>query len=314
LDITVTKNNFKILQGSLLNSEDLPLTLTEANPNTDAAGNTPKHSMLTSSASNEANKGQKPKQRKKKQKQKKTVDQYKIYVSNVPAELNDESFEQLFLKYGEIRNAYICSSKRKGKFLYGFVSFKDIESAKKAVDDQFVSFSDVKMQIKQAACRPELVSKLNKYHHSRANPDNMEEAELQQFYLTMMDQLYTQFRAQIESNMANHPYPVQNQHYPPIQPAMAPPSLEQCFGRNRPNYGKIDVTSQLLDSVRLEYIDNNHKFVNIKLNAKLNRRAPMRTPAAHYNQPAYSTIQGRPYPPHSAFRSDWQPSFGPFSY
>ena len=81
------------------------------------------------------------------------IDRFKIYVSNVPADMTDDRFKVIFEQFGPIRNAYVCSSKRKGRFLYGFVSFEEISSAKKAVEAQKVVLKKACMTIKQACQR-----------------------------------------------------------------------------------------------------------------------------------------------------------------
>ena len=87
------------------------------------------------------------------------IDDYKLYVSNVPEELDDRRFTEIFERFGPVRNAYVCSSKRKGRFLYGFVSYFHKSSVKRALENKYVEFKWFKMSLKKASCRPETVKK-----------------------------------------------------------------------------------------------------------------------------------------------------------
>jgi RNA recognition motif-containing protein len=59
----------------------------------------------------------------------------KVYVGNLPFSINDNSLADLFSSYGEIEEAKVIidkfSNRSKG---FGFVTFKDDESAKKAIE------------------------------------------------------------------------------------------------------------------------------------------------------------------------------------
>jgi RNA recognition motif-containing protein len=58
----------------------------------------------------------------------------KVYVGNLPFSVDSEKLKELFASYGEIEEATVISDKfsqrSKG---FGFVTFKDEESAKKAI-------------------------------------------------------------------------------------------------------------------------------------------------------------------------------------
>lgn len=58
----------------------------------------------------------------------------KIYVGNLPFTVDLEKLKELFTSYGEIEEAVIISDKFSGRSKgFGFVTFKDDESAKKAI-------------------------------------------------------------------------------------------------------------------------------------------------------------------------------------
>jgi len=58
----------------------------------------------------------------------------KVYVGNLPFSVDQEKLKELFSAYGEIEEATIISDKFSGRSKgFGFVTFKDDESAKKAI-------------------------------------------------------------------------------------------------------------------------------------------------------------------------------------
>lgn len=58
----------------------------------------------------------------------------KIYVGNLPFSVDHEKLKELFAPYGEIEEATIISDKFSGRSKgFGFVTFKEDESAKKAI-------------------------------------------------------------------------------------------------------------------------------------------------------------------------------------
>ena len=58
----------------------------------------------------------------------------KIYVGNLPFSIDSEKLKELFASYGEIEEATVISDKFSGRSKgFGFVTFKDDESAKKAI-------------------------------------------------------------------------------------------------------------------------------------------------------------------------------------
>jgi len=59
----------------------------------------------------------------------------KVYVGNLPFSVDDNSLKELFSQYGEVTEAVVIqdrdSKRSKG---FGFVTFTDEESAKKAIE------------------------------------------------------------------------------------------------------------------------------------------------------------------------------------
>jgi len=60
----------------------------------------------------------------------------KVYVGNLPFDVDDEKLKALFSSYGEIEEATVIMNKFSGRSKgFGFVTFKDDESGKKAVSE-----------------------------------------------------------------------------------------------------------------------------------------------------------------------------------
>jgi len=58
----------------------------------------------------------------------------KVYVGNLPFTVDDGKLNELFSPYGEIEEATVIQDKYSGRSKgFGFVTFKDDESAKKAI-------------------------------------------------------------------------------------------------------------------------------------------------------------------------------------
>ena len=58
----------------------------------------------------------------------------KVYVGNLPFSVGQDKLKELFSSYGEIEEATVISDKFSGRSKgFGFVTFKDDESAKKAI-------------------------------------------------------------------------------------------------------------------------------------------------------------------------------------
>ena len=58
----------------------------------------------------------------------------KLYVGNLPFTVTQEALKELFAKFGDIEEATIISDKFSGRSKgFGFVTFSDDESAKKAI-------------------------------------------------------------------------------------------------------------------------------------------------------------------------------------
>ena len=59
----------------------------------------------------------------------------KIYVGNLPFSVGQEKLQELFSEFGEIEEATVISDKFSGRSKgFGFVTFKDEASAKKAIE------------------------------------------------------------------------------------------------------------------------------------------------------------------------------------
>ena len=60
----------------------------------------------------------------------------KVYVGNLPFSVDQNKLKELFSSYGEIEEAIVISDKFSGRSKgFGFVTFKDDESAKKAISE-----------------------------------------------------------------------------------------------------------------------------------------------------------------------------------
>ena len=60
----------------------------------------------------------------------------KIYVGNLPFNVDDEGLKNLFSSYGEMEEAIVIQDKFSGRSKgFGFVTFKEEENAKKAVSE-----------------------------------------------------------------------------------------------------------------------------------------------------------------------------------
>jgi RNA recognition motif-containing protein len=58
----------------------------------------------------------------------------KVYVGNLPFSVDDEKLRELFSAHGEVEEASVIKDKFSGRSKgFGFVTFKDDESAKKAI-------------------------------------------------------------------------------------------------------------------------------------------------------------------------------------
>ena len=59
----------------------------------------------------------------------------KVYVGNLPYTVTKDKLTQLFSEYGKITEAVVISDKYSGRSKgFGFVTFADDESAKKAIE------------------------------------------------------------------------------------------------------------------------------------------------------------------------------------
>ena len=58
----------------------------------------------------------------------------KVYVGNLPFDVDDEKLKELFSEFGETEEVTVIKDKFSGRSKgFGFVTFKDEESAKKAI-------------------------------------------------------------------------------------------------------------------------------------------------------------------------------------
>ncbi len=58
----------------------------------------------------------------------------KVYVGNLPFSVDQEKLKELFASYGEAEEIIVISDKFSGRSKgFGFITFKDEESAKKAI-------------------------------------------------------------------------------------------------------------------------------------------------------------------------------------
>lgn len=62
-------------------------------------------------------------------------DKSKLYVGNLPYNMNDESLAELFAELGEVKEAKVITDKYSGRSRgFGFVTMADEETAKKGVE------------------------------------------------------------------------------------------------------------------------------------------------------------------------------------
>ena len=60
----------------------------------------------------------------------------KVYVGNLPFNVDGEKLKQIFSSYGEVEEATVISDKFSGRSKgFGFVTFKDDEDANKAISE-----------------------------------------------------------------------------------------------------------------------------------------------------------------------------------
>jgi RNA recognition motif-containing protein len=58
----------------------------------------------------------------------------KVYVGNLPFSVSNDELKEMFSSYGEITEAVVISDRHSGRSKgFGFVTFADEESAKKAI-------------------------------------------------------------------------------------------------------------------------------------------------------------------------------------
>ena len=60
----------------------------------------------------------------------------KIYVGNLPFSVDDEKLREIFAKFGDVEEATVIKDKYSGRSKgFGFVTFSDDASAKKAIEE-----------------------------------------------------------------------------------------------------------------------------------------------------------------------------------
>ena len=60
----------------------------------------------------------------------------KVYVGNLPFDVDDDKLKELFGSYGDIEEAIVIKNNFSGRSKgFGFVTFKEEESAKKAISE-----------------------------------------------------------------------------------------------------------------------------------------------------------------------------------
>jgi len=60
----------------------------------------------------------------------------KVYVGNLAYSVTDDKLKELFSEYGEVSEAVVVKDKYSGRSKgFGFVTFSDEESAKKAISE-----------------------------------------------------------------------------------------------------------------------------------------------------------------------------------
>ena len=84
----------------------------------------------------------------------------KIYVSFLDETISEDQLYQLFSRFGQIRQCYICQPKynRRVNFYYGFVAFHDIEVSRRLVHSKTIYIGDIKFKIKGIEYKPEFDS------------------------------------------------------------------------------------------------------------------------------------------------------------
>jgi cold-inducible RNA-binding protein len=78
----------------------------------------------------------------------------KVYVGNLPYGVRDNELKELFASFGEITEAVVITEKHSGRSKgFGFVTFAEDESAKKAVSE--MNGKDVQgRELKVSEARP----------------------------------------------------------------------------------------------------------------------------------------------------------------
>ena len=79
----------------------------------------------------------------------------KVYVSNLPTGTIITDLKRLMSKFGKIKNAYICNQRRRGAFVYGFVIYKKLDSARAALEAAKLEYKGVTILIRTAVEREE---------------------------------------------------------------------------------------------------------------------------------------------------------------
>lgn len=80
-----------------------------------------------------------------------TVSQTKIYVGNLPYNMDESALQTLFSEYGEVVEAKIITDRETGRSKgFGFVTFNDAGSMNKALEANEMSIEGRTLKVSQA--------------------------------------------------------------------------------------------------------------------------------------------------------------------
>jgi len=70
-----------------------------------------------------------------------------LFVKNVPQDLSEADFENLFTSFGAIFSSKLSLNEQGQNRGYGYVQFEDKESAEKALAQKIIKFKDVEIEV-----------------------------------------------------------------------------------------------------------------------------------------------------------------------
>ena len=85
------------------------------------------------------------------------LSQKKVYVCNVPLDMDNATLYELFKPFGEIETAYVSKANASKAFMYAFVTFITSEAAKACIDHKKVMFGERCLRVKPFT--PKVVAK-----------------------------------------------------------------------------------------------------------------------------------------------------------